>query len=265
MPEKVVSHIRMPIDILTEGPEDIGGYWENGMSNSAKEIDDKRKARIKDEEEYLNRIADPSSNAWSKCFADDFISRAGLTKEEIVARQADNIAKAYEKYVDGLELAFKDNAKAFKERVAKGKKHYLKAVGRKLLPFTGTPKGGRGPVALACFWLTADNVTEGNLRSSYNILEGGPILVTTRAMASAFKSALNNRLIQAGSVIVGCNHDKKVIKRQNNITNSLVNGLVDQNLNLVEFTMGGKSHVDYIFVKAEATLVLDIQVARKMP
>jgi len=43
MPDKIVSHITMPIDLLTVGPEDIGQYWEKGMANSVPEIDRKRK------------------------------------------------------------------------------------------------------------------------------------------------------------------------------------------------------------------------------
>jgi len=263
MPDKIVSHITMPIDLLTVGPEDIGQYWQNGMANSASEIDRKRKHRIKSEDDYISRVADPSSKIWSKCFADDFISRAGLTKKEIAARQAENISAGYEKYNDGLEAMFKDDAELFKQSLADGKKHYLKAVGKKLLAFTGTPTGGRGPAAIACLWLTNDNVIEGEMKSSYNILAGGPFAITNREMASAFKSALNARLIQAGSVIVGSNYATDIIKRHNDITNQLVNKFVDPSLNLVAFTTGGKSHVDYA-MENKAIMILEIKVMQKV-
>lgn len=252
----------MPIDLLAVGPDDVGEYWANGMANSAPEIDKKRRHHIKDEDAYIARVADPSSKVWSKCFADDFISRAGLTKEEVTARHATNIAAAYDKYNDGLEAMFKDDAKLFKQTLADGKKHYLKAVGKKLLAFTGTPSSGRGPAAIACLWLTNDNVIEGDMKSSYHVYAGGPFAITTREMASGFKSALNARLIQAGSIIVSANYGVTIMQRQNDITNNWINRSLDPDLNLVAFSTGGKSHVDYV-MENKATMVLEIKVTQK--
>lgn len=261
MAEKIVSHAILPVIQISIVPPHFGERWERGMANSTKDIDENRKARIKNSEDYANRVAGASSKAWGKCFADDFISRAGLSKKEIVARQAKNIAEAYDKYEDGLNAMFKEDGKAFKERLADGKKHYLKAIGMKLFSFTGYKTGNRGVAPVACLWLTNDPITEGEMYGGCQVLEGGPFMVTSRQMGSAFKAGLNAKLIQAGVIIVESNYDRVTLKEQNDIMNRLVQGFVDSALNLVEFTTGGKSHVDYVMRKEE--LVLEIQVSKK--
>lgn len=263
MPEKkIASHIIMPISYLEAAPEDVGENWERGMDASAEEINEKRKARIKDEGDYLSRVASASCKVWHEHFAEGFVSRAGLNKQEIVARQAENMAKSYAKYDEGLEAMFKEDAKGFKGRIKAGKPHYLKGAGQKVIALTGSPRYGRGPAAMACLWLTNDTIAEGEVHGGYQILEGGPFLITTLEIRPAFKSALNARLIQAGATIIETKNDPVIMKRQNDITNRIVNGFVDPALNLVPFATGGPSRIDYI-LQTKESLALEIQVTRK--
>ena len=262
---KIISHVRLmvPSGTALQTPKAMVDKWAEGFKRSAKLINERRKARVPHGEAFTQRVAGVSSKAYRRVINPDFVSRAGLSAEEIVNRQAANLGHAFKKYEEGLDFMYRTEdgieAKRFKERIDAAREHYAEGTARKVLPFTGEP-GARGPIALAGLWLTDDPIMEGEIRGMDEIVEGNPVLITKRASRAAFKAALISRLQQAGATIVESGFNAAIRQRENDITNEIVQGLVDTTLNLVAFTTGGESHVDYS-TELKGVFCLDISVA----
>jgi hypothetical protein len=125
---------------------------------------------------------------------------------------------------------------------------------------TGFKDEGRGPASLAGLWLTGDQLVLRDLRSGDRVEAGGPFLICASQERSGFKSALVQRLIQAGAVILKAHLTDSVISAHNDRTNNLVQHFLDPGLGLNPFATGGPSHVD--FTKENNQLFLEIQVDR---
>ncbi len=264
---KIISHVRLmvPSGTALQTPKAMVDKWAEGFKRNAKVINERRKARIPHGEAFTQRLAGVSSKAYRQVINPDFVSRAGLSAKEIVNRQAANLGRAYKKYDQALDFVYRTEdgveAKRFKERIDAAREHYAEGTARKVLPFTGEP-GARGPIALAGLWLTNDPIIEGELRGMDEMVEGNPVLITKLASRPALKAALASRLQQAGAAIVESGFDAAIMQRENDITNEIVQGLVDKTLNLVAFATGGDSHVDYS-TELKGVFCLDIQVTKK--
>jgi hypothetical protein len=266
---KIISHLQIMVaspDALKEAPPDVVEKWVEGFKRNASRINERRKARVPHGEAFGARVAGVSSKVYRQVINPNFVSRAGLSAQDIINRQAVNLSQSFKKYHEGLEAAFRTEdgieAKRFKEQVEAARQHYSEGTARKTIPFTGIP-GSRGPIAIAVLWLTADPIVEGELTGASEILEGGPLMITRPESRPAFKAALAPRLQQAGAAIVDAGYNQLVMQQHNDTTNSIVQGFADESLNLVKFTTGGDSHVDYIFPEGSGAMYLDIQVSRK--
>jgi hypothetical protein len=266
---KIISHLRIMIaseEALGKAPDEMVEKWVEGFKRNARLINERRKKRIPHGEAFGQRVAGTSSKVYRQVINPNFVSRAGLSAQDIINRQAVNLSQSFKKYDQGLDFVFRTEdgieAKRFKERVEAAREHYAVGTGRKTMPFTGIP-GSRGPIAIAVLWLTADPIVEGELTGASEILEGGPLMITRPESRPAFKAALAPRLQQAGAAIVAAGFDRTAMQQHNDTTNSIVQGFADESLNLVKFTTGGDSHVDYIFPEGSGAMYLDIQVSRK--
>ena len=266
---KIISHVRFGVaasktGTLLQTPGEMVDKWAEGFKNRAKFINEHRKARIPDGERFGARLAGVSSKAYRQVINPAFVSRAGASAQDIINRQAANLDQSFKKYDEGLDFVYQTvdgvEAKRFKEKVDAGREHYAEGMARKTTPFTGIP-GSRGPVVLAGLWLTADPITEGEIRGNDQILEGNPILITKPESRAAFKGALIPRLQQAGAAILDGGFGQAIMQAHNDITNEIVQGFVNKALQLVPFSTGGESHVDYLV--ETGVFYIDIQVAHK--
>ncbi len=262
---KIVSHVIILVPHLTEVPQRIVDTWNQRLKGSAERIKHGIKTRVPDGERFSARVAETAQLGYKDFVNKDFRSRSGLSRDQITARYHEKLSHSYEKYKDGVDHIYEtvdgEPAKRFKDRVDKASKHYSKGAGKTVLCFAGTRLEGRGPAPKAAAWLTADGKILGDIAAADEILEGGPFSITTRSKRPSLRTLLNQRLIQAGVVIIDCKNNRPIMKEQNDLTNELVQGFVDAALNLAEFKTGGDSHVDYL-VKT-GLMYLDIQISQK--
>lgn len=261
----IVSHVILGIDYPAAVPDWLVTLWEANLKDRAELMFAHIRQVISDSDRFKDVIADPANQAWMALVDDEFISKRGLDREELIAHHAANLSRSYDKWLTKLTHLYETvegvPAKRFKELVAANREGFLKGVAERTLPFTGTGVNGRGPAPLATLWLTGNPTVVGMLRHSDRVLEGGPYLVAPKRKRSGLKAMLNQRLIQAGITIIKSNFDLGVIARQNQLTDEQVQGFVDPALDLIPFTAGGDSHVDYILGENKQ-LYLEIKVSK---
>lgn len=262
--QKIVSHCLLMLAWLQEAPERVTDQWVDGFTVNAERIGKKVQSRIPDKGRFVSRIAKASSRAYKDSVNPDFISRKGLSQKNIIIKQNANLERSFEKWESGVKQAYKTvdgiPAKPFKDKIAVSRQNFSRGVGMRLLPFTGTKIEGLGAAPLAAGWLVKENGIEDKLRAGDSILEGGPFNVTTRKRRMGLKSLINQRVIQAGAAIARSEFDPPVFEEQNDLSNELVNGFLDPALNLVDFSTGGDSHLDYVMVEGQG-MFLDVQVS----
>jgi hypothetical protein len=261
---KIVSHAILPIPQLSEMPAQLSARWQGHLEASATDIKAALDNIVPDSERYISRVAEAAHRGYRNYVNENFKSRSGLSRDEIMARHLDRFKASYKKYKEGVEHMYEtvdgQPAKRFKARVVGGERHYAESAARIALALTGT-KQVKGPVPKVVAWLAGDMKIVGAMTGGDEILEGGPFLVTTPEKAPGLRSAINQRLIQAGVIITDCAFDETIMKLQNDLTNNIIQGYADKKLKLEEFTTGGASHADY-FVK-DGLLFLDVQVSQK--
>jgi len=261
----IVSHVRLIYQMLpTIGAEEAAALWKERLLSMAERINERRKARIPDGESFIQRLAGPSAKAWRKLINPAFTSRAGVDSDDITSGQAANLQESFLKYQRQLDFLFETvdgvTAKRFKELVERGQQDYLEGVARRTLPFTGSKMQGRGIAPLATLWLTNDPITIGEMRAGDDVIAGGPYLISPESKKPGLKTLLNQRLIQAGAIIVKSDFDAAVMTKQNQLTCEQVQGFTDPALDLIPFVAAGDSHVDYIVDKG--VFYLEIKVSK---
>ena len=261
----IVSQVQLSVDVTSETVERVVGKWAERLKASAQTIDEHRRSKIPDEARFMNRMADPASIGFQPFVASDFVSRSGLTQQNITAKQTANLKRAYNKYVRGWDYAFAEvdgiPAKRFKDRVESARADFSEELAARTLGFTGTRFEAYGVGPLATLWLTNDLMVLDHLRGGDQIIEGGPFLICHKTKSPGLKTLLNQRLIQAGAAIVRSNYNPTVIAAQNQLTAEQVQGFTDPGLDLIPFVAGGDSHVDYILGQQDQ-LVLEIKVSK---
>lgn len=243
---KVISQVEFHV-IEPSMAEDMVKKWLDSLDVNAELLNKRRKAKIKGYNDYEELIVDASQEAFKSFISADFVSKAGLNKDEIIAKRYTNMLDGYKKYQNKLDYLFETvdgiPAKRFKELIRRMAVHYGKNVAQKLLAFTGDKIRGLGCAVHTVEWLSGrKSFREG---VSIEIVTGAPIAIYKEGLRSAFRSVLEQRLIQAGATIVRNKLVKSAIKRQNDLTNKLVNTLVEPTLNLAKFETDGDSCVDY--------------------
>ncbi|MFC1525114.1 hypothetical protein ACFL5I_01865 [Planctomycetota bacterium] len=260
----IVSQVQLSVDVTSETVERVVGKWAERLKASAQTIDEHRRSKIPDEARFLARMADPGSIGFTPFVASDFVSRSGLTQQNITAKQAANIKRAYNKYVRGWDYIFAEvdgiPAKRFKDLVEQARQDFSEGLAARTLGFTGTRFEAYGVGPLAALWLTNDLMVLDHLRGGDQIIEGGPYLICPKTKRPGLKTLLNQRLIQAGAIIVKSNFDAAVMAKQNQLTCEQIQGFTATPLDLIPFVAGGDSHVDYIVDKG--VFYLEIKVSK---
>jgi len=121
-------------------------------------------------------VADPGSIGFTPFVASGFVSRSGLTQQNITAKQAANIKRAYKKYVHGWDYIFAEvegiPAKRFKDLVDAAREDFSEGTAARTLGFIGTRFEAYGVGSLATLWLTNDIMVLDHLRGGDQIIEG---------------------------------------------------------------------------------------------
>lgn len=264
MAQKVVSHVRLMVTIPIDVAKRVVDAWARGMKAEAEDMYAKMKSRVPSMDKFQSRVVGPAITAYSKYVNPNFISRSGKNEKTIKSGRAANLRRSYQKYLKKLEFYFETvdgvPAKRFKELIEKMKGSYGAGTVARTLPITGTKIEGLGAGPLALRWLTKDITIEEHLRSGDKILSGNPMLICRVVDAPAFRSALQGRLNQAGAEIIKADFNPVIRQEENDRTNRIVQMFVDPALNIVPFTTGGASRLDYIMVDEQPFLEIKVSV-----
>jgi hypothetical protein len=226
------TRVRLHIPEVFPAKDDMADKWARGQTTNAALINQRRKDKIPDAAIFNQRVAIPASIRYAAYVPDGFISRGERNATSIRNAHYKNLMTGYDHWSKKLELAFKTvdgvEAKRFKEQVANSKDIWAWRITTKTLRFTGDKIRGRGAAPIACFWLTDDSIASGLIREGQDeVLGGGPYNIAIAGGRTALRVALNQRLIQAGVLIVNSDFNPDVILRQNTITAELLSGLRD--------------------------------------
>ena len=261
----IVSHVKLIYQMLpTAGAEEAADRWAERLVAMAQKINERRKERIPDGERFIQRIAGVAAKAWRSVINPAFKSRAGMDSADITTNQGAKVQESFQKYERQCDHIFETvdgvPAKRYIDLVQQAKEGYKNGMAKHTLPFTGSKMQGRGISSLAALWLTADPITEGELRGADIIVAGGPYKVCPDGKKPGLKVLLAQRLTQAGSIIVKSGFDATVMTKQNQLTCEQVQGFVDPALDLIPFVAGGDSHVDFIY--ESGVFYLEIKVSK---
>jgi hypothetical protein len=258
----IVSHVILGLDFQEEALQRIIDKWAESFKANAVSINDKRKAKIPTEAEFQARMAQPSNLNFAGFVNPAFVNRAGQNASEIITGQGANLSRSFKKYNDKLDWIFATvdgiPAKRFKELVDIAKQDFSKGIAARTLVLTGTRVEALGPAPLAAFWLVGERKVLDSLRPGDEVKEGGPYMICQVNVRPTLKTALNQRLIQAGVSIIKANYQPAEFTEQNDRTNHLVQSLINPGLGLTPFATGGLSHVDFILVHSRP--YLEVQV-----
>jgi len=260
----IVSHVKLMATMPMEAANRIIEKWARLLKDQAPDIYEKMLARIPDEQRFVERLAQPANDGYKGLINPAFTSKSGQGSDEIETAQGANLKRSYEKFLTKLRYAFETvegvAAKRFKELVDMMKPMFSRGISERTLPFTGTKLEGRSCAPIGAHWLVKDKRVLDWLRAGDEVLEGGPILVTTPDQVPTLKAALIGRLIQAGAAITKSSNNPAVMAAQNDRTNHLVQNFADPGLGLMPFATGALSHVDYILDHDQ--LFLEVQVSQ---
>ena len=258
----IVSHVRLVVLRPEEAGEGVVTKWAENLKANAERLNEMRKALIKKEEDFLKLIAEESHPSWVPFVNPGFHSKSGANSDEVKGSHLANLKRAFKRYNRNLDKAFATEdgipAKRFKESVDDAKGDFSKGFAARTLPLTGDRLGGRGPAAIAAFWLVGDKRVEQYLRGGDDVMQGGAFKICLQDFEPTFKAALTGRIIQAGADIIKMERNPATMTRQNGLMNHLVQSQIDPGLGITPFATGGLSHVDFIIANDE--LYLDIQV-----
>ncbi|MFH1228315.1 MAG: hypothetical protein V1701_10500 [Planctomycetota bacterium] len=248
-----ISEVKLALLLdLTEAGQVQVERWKRGTKGNADLTYQQLQLAIATEADYKAKLALPAATAFAPVLNPGFVSRSGLDRNRIVRKQADNINQGYNSYAGSLAQAFEtvdgEPCKRYKESIDASAEVYSQKVAKNVLPFTGSREIGIGMAPIAAMWLTGDYTVEGHLRGDDQIGLGGPVNVAraTPDMRTALKSAIVNRIVQSGKVLISADWDPTVITAENDHVNNLIASL--QNGAYVDFTTGGLSHCDWVVI-----------------
>lgn len=278
----LLSHLRLfiPPHEGLEVPSEISQKWAARYYAKVPHISGARRKAVGTVKDFQEKIAQPLMKATARWMNPQFISRSGLTYEDILAKQRKKLEEgAARKYLEGLGQAYRttDGVRAKKILYCIEVGAFAHAWGmRRLWALIGTrPPTAQAAVPLALDWLTGDQTAGDRLHQDDKLLAGAPVLVPEQNQVKRFKNELNRRLIQAGvRILMHFPEDSRYplqpcLEAENWQTNYLVQLLARREL--VGFITGGDSHLDFIVkeipdpqnpTRLIKQLYLEIQVAR---
>ncbi|MDI6733305.1 MAG: hypothetical protein QME51_05500 [Planctomycetota bacterium] len=216
---------------VNEPSGDMPDKWADGLKVNATRMNERRKEVIGSPAEFLDKLAGPSHTGWAPMLNPGFVSKSERDADAIKNAHKSNLENSYDDYSDKLDLAFETvdgvEAKRFKEATDNTKHIWSNAVTSGVLRFTGDKIRGRGPAATAPYWMTNYNKAESMLRDVDILIEGAPYDISKAGQRPTFRTAIQQKLIQAGMQIVQSGYLAAVITAQNTIIKDILNSLYD--------------------------------------
>jgi hypothetical protein len=255
----VVSQVQLMLPAaLSEAPPLMVRQRSEVMKQISEIIYEKNVKSIGTEMDYKTKIAGPSASGYASVLDPSFESRSGLTRAQVVRRQAKKSMEAYEKFRDNLAHMFEtvdgEVNKRYREAVDAKSEAFSKGMG-KILAITGAAAElGKGLVGIAVFWMSGDRTTQRHLRGDDKIIAGGPLNISISA--PAFKAALTQRLIQSARILIEADWNPDDVTLENDKNNLIIKGM--QKDIYAEFATGGASHCDWITVDGRQYLEIKV-------
>ena len=209
---------------------DMVERWATNLKNAATHMNDRRQAKIPDDGTFVLKLATPANQGFSPFVDSGFMSKSDRPADAIKATHAKNINTAFNRWNDKINEAFATKngvvAKDFKDRVDNAKDRWALQAGDKVLRLTGDKIRGRGVAPIAAFYLVGDKRAKAWIREGDT---GGdePYDITRDGERGALKTAIQQKLIHGGQMILNSKFDGSVITSQNTVNTAILNGFRD--------------------------------------
>jgi hypothetical protein len=212
------------------------------------------------QKDYEEKMFKPVIDGLKRLLSDDFVSKRGLTKEQIIKKTEEGKKEAGRAYLENLNQAFETvdgiPAQAILEKLPLNSAKYGREMTfgewRLIGPIDGR---GTGAAILAGRYLsglpvpkigtqTGDLTTLQFLRGKDQLITGEPVLITEPKRAGQLRKQLQNQLLRSGELIAEAHYSDEEIRKANKRTNELVQEFT---LDKFEpFSPGGDSHIDLV-------------------
>jgi hypothetical protein len=244
-------------------PDQVEKYRDNLVNNAAR-IYSRMQRKIKNKGDYIEKVATPSSAEIPNYINPAFVSKGERSAGNIIHLHAKNAAMSYKKFKKGLEYQFETVdgvvAKRFADAVTAKSANWTDKVEKKSMRFTGDKIRGRGVAPFAIYWLTGYRLAAGMLTEADELITGGPLNVVVAGQRNAFKTGVQQELIQGGLLIDASEYDAAEIAAQNDRINHLIQSHVDPLFGFMPFATGADSHCDYQLV--DGLFRLEIKITK---
>lgn len=259
MPPAVVSHVKLMLPSpLAEVPPLMGRQRTEVMKHISEIIYEKMVKSIGTEMDYKTKIAGPSASGYASVLDPTFVTRSGLTRAQVVRRQAKKSMAGYKNFSESLAHMFEtvngEINKRFREAVDAKSEAYSRGMGPVLAITGAAAELGKGLVGIAVFWMAGDRTTLRHMRGDDKIIAGGPLSISISP--PAFKAALTQRLIQSARILIEADWDPDEMEDENDKNNLIIKGL--QKDTYADFATDGDSYCNWI--TEDGRIYLEIKV-----
>ena len=230
MPFEKKFELTLYVPATVEPAGDMPERWANGLKNNALVMNDRRQAKVPDSGTFNTVMARPATLAYGSFVNPAYRARSGRTSQNIKDAHGKNLGTAYNFWNDKTNKMFATQdgveAKLFKEKVDGSKDRWAIRVADKTLRFTGDKIRGRGISPIVSGFLSGDARSSGWVRESG--VSGTPYDISRDGEHSILKTAINQRIVQGGMMILNADANAAVeIIAQNALNTSVLNGLRD--------------------------------------
>ncbi|MFH0888498.1 MAG: hypothetical protein V1871_04750 [Planctomycetota bacterium] len=209
----MISKVDIPVIPDVRPHQDMSSKWEENSKNNAQTANERRKWRIKNDNDYGQIIATPAADKYRERV--QFTSAGGNDRdaEDIYVMHRKKLLKSYKKYQKGLDIVYAEDGKKFKEAIEKKKGNWEEGIGT-TLRFTGSRARGRQVVSVVGKWLTGDPATVGILPEGSQV-DGGPYDIAPERLKATLRASLTQLLTQTGIIISESEYNPALMLRHN--------------------------------------------------
>ncbi|MEW6027170.1 MAG: hypothetical protein AB1599_07745 [Planctomycetota bacterium] len=260
---------RMIAPYFTEIPSEIKAKWVDGAKKAAGKTYKGLKKAVRSKKDFDEKIGEPVKKTLASFFNPEFVSKHGLTYDDIMNKANESLADAGKRYFKSRERVYETGK--YEEKLELGQREYARKWCKYIGPLRGYKNGHiLGLAAMAIMALTGVSGLVSYLRERRVKFEGQPINVTITEKLNQFRRKLDSRLVHWGSEIITQDYDVETINKANEEINQLVNEYRREDI--AQFTSGGLSHIDVIIEaipnptkpgERVKQLGLDVQVSEK--
>jgi hypothetical protein len=99
---------RLVAPYFTEMPPEIGSEWLNGIKKSAPKTYQGIKKAIKTQKDFKEKMAQPTEKTIASFIDPNFVSKHGLTRDNILNKAHKSLDHAAKGYFQAMEKTFQD-------------------------------------------------------------------------------------------------------------------------------------------------------------